>query len=637
MHVLLIDRDPLASISRPPTQLPHCNKPPCIAVCVDIILSEMKMSSTWLSAAFNEIQQSPDLNNDLYDILRAFGKDDDDAPGPANLDPDALLYADVTMPAGYGNGNDTTDDIDTIAHLQNRIATELLDEIDADQAKMFSRRFVSVSSLLKEEKDKEAVTSKQLLRLALHRRTVQILSTSDPILSQRKALRIRALVDFIWSLSLVLSLKDSPTNDQYPTLSELANKQGMQSTSNQFHTGFYHSTIEGVTSDFGPVHINILRINLVTTSNNNPTSSSSSSSGCRMKCMDARDICTDLPTLAQQMGAVAAISGGFFLYSEPDIELPSKRTDPVGLLVEDGKVNRPPVFQRSAILQNRGGGSIDLDKVGMDGVTCTFFIGNRSTSFDLTIGNHDGVHVRCIHRGDAEEAIVESGHYAFAIVGDTVVQRKIGGVATEIPVPLAGFVIIFPEKEISPDTKIIHDHDVEISVDYELPSSYGCVESAISGGPMFFSEEEGYDSMDLPSEDFKGSAPPVTFSQDETHDHNLLPRMGVGLAKCPTSGCEQLVCAAVDGRNLDRALGLTLQGTSNLLRSLGCYKAMNLDGGSSKRMVIWDPAYKKHKVVCLSTTEIKAKANSGKGGSKCTAAEPSRPVHSAILFLPGEQ
>ena len=70
--------------------------------------------------------------------------------------------------------------------------------------------------------------------------------------------------------------------------------------------------------------------------------------------------------------------------------------------------------------------------------------------------------------------------------------------------------------------------------------------------------------MDLASEDFVGSALRVTFSQDETRYHNLLPRMGVGFATCYDSGGEQLICVAVDGRNLDRALGLTLLGKSDL-------------------------------------------------------------------------
>ena len=68
---------------------------------------------------------------------------------------------------------------------------------------------------------------------------------------------------------------------------------------------------------------------------------------------------------------------------------------------------------------------------------------------------------------------------------------------------------------------------------------------------MFFSDdcdESESNSMDLPSEDFKGSAPPVTFSQDETHDHNLLPRMGVGIAKCPHLAIQSYWSVEFEGR-----------------------------------------------------------------------------------------
>eukprot|EP00956_Cyclotella_meneghiniana_P012546 scaffold17839_cov72-Cyclotella_meneghiniana.AAC.13 len=578
------------------------------------MVSHVNDGGTWLSAAFLAIKQSSHLNDDLYGILRAFGKDDKDAPGPASLDPDAV------------DDNATVKNVGAITYLKDRISTELLSEVDPDQALMFSRRFVSVSSLLEgDNSGDDRVTTKQLLRLALHRRTVQILSTTDPIVSKRKALRIRALVDFIWSVSLVLELKDSPDNKQYPTLAELSHERGQQSSCNEFAPGFYHSTIEGLTSDFGPVHINILRINTSTV---------------RMKCIDAREITTDLPTLAKEMGAVAAISGGFFLYSEPDIQLPSKRTDPVGLLVSDGEIEGPPVFQRSAIIQSRqnnGKRTIGLSKIGMAGTTCYCSWEGQNTPLELTIGSsmsYDeaadiAFHAHCVHRADFERAVVRKGQCAFAIVGKRVVERVMSPECQEeIHVPLAGFVLLFSEEACS-GTKIMNDDDVEINVSYALPLP---IENAMAGGPMFFSDDDGHDSIDLSSEDFKGSAPPITFSQDETHDHNLLPRMGIGIAKCSISGDEQLVCAAIDGRNLDRALGLTLKGTSDLLRSLGCYKAMNLDGGSSKRMVIRDQ--NEFKVVCLSTTEIKANnaSNSNDKTSANPAIEPSRPVHSAILF-----
>jgi hypothetical protein len=593
----------------------------------------LELTMTWLSLASAEIIQRDDLNNDIIEVLRAFGSDDNDAPGPENLNPDDCIYSD-----------DEKEEVvpqDAISYLQNRIATELLDEIDADQASMFGRRFASVSSLLLKaaDNDKEApssdktISTEQLLRLALHRRTVQILSTTDATLSKRKALRVRALVDFIWSQSLVLGLADSAAassaaaggsddDQQFPTLVELVQKLELHTASSshytEFHPGFYHATLEGTTKDYGPIHINILRINL-------------HRSKCRMKCLDARETCTDLSTLAQSSGAVAAISGGFFLYSEPDIKAPSKRTDPVGLLVSDGKVCLPPVFPRATIMQRRMGdaseedeekednGLIDMDKIGMDGVMCILNIsgcdGSEIQTLELVI---DQKNVKCTHRGDAEEFIIEkNGEIALAIVGNKVVAVS----SQKLPIPLAGFVLSFP-KSLAPTGCILDDDDVSITVQYELPFQ---LHDAMAGGPLFFcdNDKSGDDySMNLKSEGFCGSAPPITFSQDETFDRNLLPRMGVGTTK----DGEELCCVAVDGRNLDRALGLTLQGTSHLLKSLGCTKAMNLDGGSSKRMVIFDKQSEEHKVVCLSTTEIKANTEN--------EPDPSRPVHSAILFIP---
>ncbi|KAL7458760.1 hypothetical protein ACHAWC_010371 [Mediolabrus comicus] len=602
---------------------------------------------TWLSLAINEINRRGDLNNEIITVLRAFGKDDADAPGPADLNPDSSFVKDNDQ---RHDDDDDDDDECAMTYLQNRIARELLDEIDIDQANMFGRRFASVSTLLKSQQqqhqqqhdhDNNAVSTEQLLRLALYRRTVQILSTTDPILSQRKALRIRALVDFIWSQSLVLGLADeaskaaataattsSSSSDaqqhhhHHPSLVELVHQMELQNTTskhyNEFSPGFYHATITGTTKDFGPVHINILRIHLKQKENG----------GCIMKCLDAREVTTDLTELAYRMGAVAAISGGFFLYSEPDIVEPSKRTDPVGLLVSDGDVCLPPVFQRATIFQkSRNGneeeeeeeGLIDLDKIGMDGVTCILKLccgsGEEEDHIvELVIGK-DGV--KCTHRGDSEQFHVVKNEVGLAIVGGQVVAIS----STLLHVPLAGYILSFPKSMVP---SYINDNGVSISVEYKLPPSISDISDAMAGGPMFFSEsvDENDYSMELHAEDFRGTAPPVTFSQDETFDRNLLPRMGVGITK----DGEELICVAVDGRNLEKALGLTLQGTSDLLKALGCTKAMNLDGGSSKRMVIFDQQTKKHKVVCLSTTEIKANAEN--------KTDPSRPVHSAILFLP---
>ncbi|MCP4692326.1 MAG: phosphodiester glycosidase family protein, partial [Desulfobacterales bacterium] len=109
-------------------------------------------------------------------------------------------------------------------------------------------------------------------------------------------------------------------------------------------------------------------------------------------------------------------------------------------------------------------------------------------------------------------------------------------------------------------------------------------------------------------------APPVTFSQDETNDQNLLARMAAGL-----DSAGRLIFAAVDGRNFERALGMSLGELARLLIALGCHTAMNLDGGSSKRMMV------DGEVVDLPSTEVIADE---------AAPTRIRPVHTAIFLNP---
>ena len=488
-----------------------------------------------------------------------------------------------------------------------------------------------------------------------------------------------------------------------------------------------------------------------------------------MRCVDARTIpnaatgayqCTDLVQLARQSGARAADGGGFFLYSEPDIEPPSWRTDPVGLLVTEGKIVNPPVYRRAALMQNEESGEISIHRVGMEGVMIRIHVGRMANGKDASsVGGSDtgtssfdvasppflqfqigGEGVRYVTRADAKTVSLEVGEVALSIVGNRVVKTAARPIpnssstpaddaslwyaAEGIDVPLAGFVVASrawhpsfldfgPLEDLNPSTgtestngngaDLVTYHAVTTSSRVDTctrDDGDGSITSAMSiwhtklagthaamaGGPVLLvPDHDADDALQLESEDFRGSAPPVTFSQDETFDRNLLPRMGAGTTK---DG--EIILVAIDGRNLDQALGLTLRGTANLLEALGCVKAMNLDGGSSKRMVIRHKAHG-HKVVCLSTTEIKAtstkrsgsgnangpdnnndrdkvdveavedvnedmeehsnktkratmevradtSAINGAGNSRADTKppEPSRPVHSAILFLPPE-
>ena len=563
-------------------------------------------TTTWLTLAKDQVERLQ-LNPEIYHVLCAFG-------GPHHAPGAASLFVD-------------NEERTTSSHISTQIETQLTDEIDADQAHMFARRFVSVDNLLvsslttstsdnddKPNDHNHAQQAKthatlQLLRLGLYRRANQILNVDPP----PRALRIRALVDFIWSQALVLGQADKLCH--LPTLETLLMMQEQRQTAttkgDEFAPGCFHLTVQGATSG-GPVHINVLRIRPGAT---------------RMQAVDARRSAeSSLVALAERYDAMAATSGGFFLYSEPDIVPPSQRTDPVGLLVTDGVVVGPPVFQRAALLQTTDG-KWDIRPVGMQGVEIqirTSRVGEKSKTVDLFQGVVGEKGIRFVHRGHGESSLIPSDQVGISIVGQRVFEvsypsnAEINMTERTMNVPLAGFVLMVPLSLLSsPDDDAIQPGD---DVSYTLPIPN--VHAAMAGGPVLYCADGTFPAMDLAGEDFCGSAPPVTFSQDETFDRNLLPRMGAGLT---ANG--ELVLAAIDGRNLDQALGLTLQGTADLLQSLGCVRAMNLDGGSSKRMYIRGKG-----VVCLSTTEIKA-SQTDKGTSD-GETEKQRPVHSAILFLP---
>ena len=110
----------------------------------------------------------------------------------------------------------------------------------------------------------------------------------------------------------------------------------------------------------------------------------------------------------------------------------------------------------------------------------------KATQFwSYTIG-HDGV--RCVHRGNAEEVVIDGIHFALSIVGTTVIARHVNLSSTKVRVPLAGFVLIAPiGMQNRLDPLICKGGETEVS--YTLPPPNGGIANAMAGGPMFFSDK----------------------------------------------------------------------------------------------------------------------------------------------------
>lgn len=436
--------------------------------------------------------------------------------------------------------------------LAGAIVAALNGEVDAAQASMFARRLASVDTLLSTLTVPEAA----VLRVGLVQRMDEVLTGRRPL-----ALRVRALTDFYYSQAALLH---HSTADQ-PSLSERAAGLTWRRVAN----GVDHSCITGLT-DQGPVFANVLRV-----------------AGGRIAAADCRGA-GGLAALLERTGAVAGISGGFFLYSEPDIALPSRRTDPVGLLVSKGCVENPPIFARSALTWN--GREVGIEELSMVGVE----LQQGARSIPIVASNAPAAMARgAVSFSRAWGEVSPDAPWSVAVVGRQITAVGPG----PMPVPLAGAVLALPVP-VAVTTG---------PISWQLPVG---LQEAMAGGPRLL--REGRIELDLVRQDFAGSAPPLTFSQDETFDQNRLPRMAAGL---DASGVLFLV--AIDGRNIERALGSTLRQTAALCRALGCVDAMNLDGGSSKRMIV------EGEVVDLSTTEVIASGASAR----------VRPVHSAIVVF----
>lgn len=425
--------------------------------------------------------------------------------------------------------------------LRPAIEQTLGGEVDADQAAMFARRLGSVRSLLRR-------IDHPVLDTALVARAVELLVGPAP-----RALRIRALADFYYSQAARL-------HHQSTTPARALDALVADAVWHAVGPGLHHTKLTGP-GPAGPVHINVLRGDRIA-----------------IRCVHLAGNTAPLHEIAREQGAAAAVSGGFFLYSEPDIPPPLARRDPVGLLIQDGRVRSGPTLRRATIWQDASG--IHIDRVGPEGWTVSV----ADTPVEIAACNRSASGPSWFNRA--------CGHHApepgLQVRGNTARGRG-------RTIDLLGGVLAHTACD-----------RFEGPVQWHTPAGWS---QAMAGGPMLLGPGP---TLDLAHEDFAHDAPPITFSRDETYDENLLPRMAAGL-----DHTGRLFLAAIDGRNFDRAPGFTLRMTADLMRALGCVHAMNLDGGSSKRMAIGD------RCVDLATTEVVA---AGAAPSK------TRAVISAILL-----
>ncbi len=433
--------------------------------------------------------------------------------------------------------------------LPGHARTALSEVVDVPQARMFADRIASLLRVLHRMKGRRETAGEARMLSEIVRSRLRHWLDAAP---ERRVNRVRDIIDFFYSQTVVLENRKRNKGCPRHIRKEHVRWQTVRK-------GVASARVE-MSLRNGPILAHLLRIDLHKMS---------------LRAVDATGLPADRRTLSSIMkpyNAFEGTSGGFFLYSETDIEPPSRRGDPVGLLVRDGEVRCPPLFNRAALLLDDKG-HVHVRRVGLRGTTLEWEGGR--------------VLLRTVNRPRQSPADIIGYSRAFgpktpARCGRTV--TVVSGRVTafgqgETEIPLLGLVVALPEDRIADELYSTLKSAKRVRFQVASQHGEGLITQAMAGGPMLV--DEGRVVIDMAAEDFLPGVPPVTFSDDATQGSNLLPRLAWGILPD-----HRVVALAVDGRNVDRSVGESLDGMARTMLSLGCVMALNYDGGSSKRMAV---------------------------------------------------
>jgi len=251
-----------------------------------------------------------------------------------------------------------------------------------------------------------------------------------------------------------------------------------------------------------------------------------------------------ITSIAKRNNSLVAINGTFF---KPETGVP------LGTLMIDKKVYTGPIYNRVAmgIFDNR----YDMARIQLD-ATLKSHEGNikvDNINQPRTLSTHVIVYTK--EWGKTAPISPKYGKQ-IAIQDNKVVETS----TSPLAIPENGFVVVGPTQKL--DT-LSNAKKIELEVS-TIPN-WVDVKHIIGGGPYLVRDGQVYVDM---SEQKLGSI------------GGKNPRSAIGY-----TANNNLVMVVVDGRE-NASVGMTLVELANFMKSIGCYNAMNLDGGGSTVMYV---------------------------------------------------
>ncbi|AZO94072.1 phosphodiester glycosidase family protein [Halocella sp. SP3-1] len=263
----------------------------------------------------------------------------------------------------------------------------------------------------------------------------------------------------------------------------------------------------------------------------------------------------DLVEIVKSRNALAGVNGGYFSYTGR----------PLGLLIKDGVTVSEPVKDRTAviftnddILLAKSGWQAVLQKAA--GNSCLVNGVNRYVGEDelIVYNKYYGEKAPELGAGMIELLVIDNLIKA--------VNTHQEGSRTEIPDQ--GMVFQAHGSAVTKLEEFQLGDRVEYREDFSPELQDLAIVSALGGGPRLLKEGKVF----------------ITAHEEEFQNdiaYGRAPRTALGL-----SNDKHLLVFTVDGRQPSLSIGITLEELAEFMQRHGVEEGMNLDGGSSARMVV---------------------------------------------------
>lgn len=284
----------------------------------------------------------------------------------------------------------------------------------------------------------------------------------------------------------------------------------------------------------------------------------------------------NLMEIVKKNNAIAGINGGYFLNFPEEMSKFDAFNDPVGLLMVDGKITNPPIFNRGTILISEEG--IEFTKLSIMGIIIR--IGN--IKFGLRGSNEVDVVLKL---NSEHEASIYTSSYGkkIEIYGEKViiVGNRIVKVTDEreTEIPGNGFIILLREDDLKKEVEKEIAHMKTNEVSYNITSMDDKkVVHGLSAGPILLKDGK---EVEL-NEEFGENVPPTRLKFNVRAPRSVFA----------TSEDEILFITLDDDRKISLSpkerysIGAILDELKEILKEIGCKNAINLDGGGSSTLIL---------------------------------------------------